>query len=299
MATLKGLGFQLSVDNAPVTGERLPAATLESDSSDGDSESSIQRHIDFWDRDGDGRISLADTWIGLHDLGFSMISSAIVTVASHASLTVPSSLAVTHSLDPYLGVYVAESPKYILSILSGKCFYDEHGRFCPTPFEEVFASSSERQQDSLDTGEIQDFVKRRRRPTHLAAWVVTVAEWHIVALFRQDGTISKTRLRQIYDGSILSEIRQTRKVSHALWPLSEVEKSVHGPAVIYAARHLLLISIAISKAVVMLFVSCIGYGCLNSITSKDFRATVYVWTIGWTLLAWRSLQNVARDKSLF
>ncbi|KAJ5195534.1 Caleosin related protein-domain-containing protein [Penicillium cinerascens] len=298
MAALKGLGFQLSVDNAPVTGERLPAATLESDSSDGDSESSIQRHINFWDRDGDGRISLADTWIGLHDLGFSMISSAIITFAIHASLTVPTSLAVTYSLDPYLGVYVTETPKYILSALGGRCFYDERGRFCPASFEEVFASSSERQQDSFDTGEIQDFVKRRRRPTHLAAWVVTVAEWHIVALFRQNGTISKTRLRHIYDGSFLSKIRQTRKESHALWPLSEVENSVHVPAVVYAARRLLLISMAISKAVVMLAVSCIGYGCLTSIASKDFRATVDVWAIGCALLAWRSLQNVSRDNSL-
>lgn len=36
MAALKGPGFQLSVDNAPVTRERLPATTLEGDSSDGD-----------------------------------------------------------------------------------------------------------------------------------------------------------------------------------------------------------------------------------------------------------------------
>lgn len=46
-----------------------------------------------------------------------MISSAIVTLAIHASFSVPTSLAVTHRLDPYLGVYVAETPKYIVRFI--------------------------------------------------------------------------------------------------------------------------------------------------------------------------------------
>lgn len=70
------------------------------------SQTVLQQHVLFWDRDGDGLIYPYDTYIGFRELGFNILFSILAMLIINVNFSYPTRLAVSYIPDPRFRVYV-------------------------------------------------------------------------------------------------------------------------------------------------------------------------------------------------
>jgi len=81
------------------------------------SQSVLQQHIIFWDRNGDGVITPIDTYIGFRELGFNIFFSLIAVVVINLNFSLPTRLAHSWIPDPLFRVYVDSIHKSKVSVV--------------------------------------------------------------------------------------------------------------------------------------------------------------------------------------
>lgn len=83
-------------------------------------QSVMQQHILFWDRDNDGQIYPWDTYVGFRELGFNIFFSLLAVLVINLNFSYPTRLAHSWLPDPWFRVYVDSVHKAKVSLENKK-----------------------------------------------------------------------------------------------------------------------------------------------------------------------------------
>lgn len=175
----------------------------------------IERHLDrFFDRNGDRKISLSETYTGVHDLGVGRAAAAAVALAINVGLgkTTGGGL-VTIDLDNIpRGKHPGDS-----GVL------DVNGEFVPEKFEAIFANHAHKYGDALTADEVSEFRKANYNGdpgANAGHFVAGLGEFGL--LFRLgaqerngESVLTKDRLHEFYNGDLFDKIAAENKEKRA------------------------------------------------------------------------------------
>ncbi|WEW58569.1 hypothetical protein PRK78_004037 [Emydomyces testavorans] len=230
MDAQKKLDFDISVKHCPATQLRPPATELERqlakpnvpranlavtrETPRGTEDycrkyrdyTTLQQHILFWDRNGDGQIAPWDTYVGFRELGFNIVFSLLAAIIINGGFSYPTRLAYSWLPDPLFRIYVGSIHKAKHGSDSG--VFDTEGRFNPQMFENIFSEHDKNGEGSLTLTELFNLMHARRCAMDPFGWGAAFFEWGTTwLLIEKDGKIYKEDLRQIYDVSGVVLIR--------------------------------------------------------------------------------------------
>ncbi|KAF8434814.1 Caleosin related protein-domain-containing protein [Boletus edulis BED1] len=175
----------------------------------------MQQHCIYWDGDRDGVIWPLDTWRGFRDLGFNLLFCFLATIVIHATLSLPTRLAMSYIPDPFLRIYIETIHANKHGSDSGA--FDTEGRFVPCKFEDMWTKYTATNprgvpRTSMNVYELWLFTRGNRLAMDLFGWVAGFLEWVATFLLvQQDGMVDKEDVRRVLDGSLFFEIRLARK----------------------------------------------------------------------------------------
>ncbi len=157
----------------------------------------LQKHVDFFDTDHDGRITLFETYQGLRRLGLGAARSAVFGGVINAAL------GPTTSRAPSLTVDASH-------INAGKHgsdtgVYDEDGHFVRQRFDRLFARYDGDEDGALDREDLARLFEGNR--TDLLGHLGSVAEFGLLLSLageERNGrkVLTRQRLEEFYDGSL-------------------------------------------------------------------------------------------------
>ncbi|KDQ60377.1 hypothetical protein JAAARDRAFT_152967 [Jaapia argillacea MUCL 33604] len=199
-------------DNIAATASHPHGTTSHDHSKHHSSQSVLQQHCSFFDRDSDGIIWPYDTFIAFHALGYSLLISLLSTIIIHANFSYPT-LPSYILPDPFFRIYIARIHRDKHGSDTGT--YDNEGRFVPQKFEDFFEKySSVEGKDGLTIRDTVRGIWGQRCIMDPIGWGAAVFEWIAtwLLLWPKDWIIRKEDVRAIYDGSIFWKIAKERKV---------------------------------------------------------------------------------------
>lgn len=168
----------------------------------------LQKHAAFFDKDGDGIVSLSETYDGLRALGLgsglSSLSAAFINGVLSPKTRPDNGTA------PRLSIYIENIYKGIHG--SDSSAYDSEGRFVAEKFEEIFAKHAKTVPDALTSDEIDELLQANRKPGDYTGWVAASSEWKILYKIGKDkdGLLRKEAVREVYDGSLFTKLAAAR-----------------------------------------------------------------------------------------
>ncbi|GJN22192.1 hypothetical protein PR202_gb09738 [Eleusine coracana subsp. coracana] len=171
----------------------------------------LQKHAAFFDHNGDGVVSISETYDAFRSLGFgigmSSVSAAFINGAL-ASKTRPENATSSH-----LDIYIENIHKGIHGSDSGA--YDAQGRFVPEKFDAIFAKHAKTTPNALTSDEIDELLQADRDPRDYQGWVGATSEWKILYNLAKDkdGLLRKDVARGVYDGSLFHQLVKERRGS--------------------------------------------------------------------------------------
>lgn len=161
----------------------------------------LQKHVAFFDQDGDGRITLGETYSGLRRLGLDPLRSAAAAAVINGALGPATSGAPRLSIDTrriHAGMHASDTG-----------VYDARGRFSITRFERLFARYDVAGEGALDGAALQRLFTDRRTDWlgHLASRAEFGLLLELTGQFR-DGrkVLTRERLLSFYDGSLFAKV---------------------------------------------------------------------------------------------
>lgn len=172
----------------------------------------LQKHVLFFDADGNGLVTRFETVLGLRRLGMSNVKASAAAIVIHVALG-PATTGRWGSLD----VSVANIKLGKHGSDTGA--YDAEGRFVPEAFERMFASFDANRSGSLSEAELlaMTAANSKLRPGGEAA---SKAEFQLLLLLAADATeaaeggtvpaLSRARLADFYDGSLFYKLAKRR-----------------------------------------------------------------------------------------
>jgi len=171
----------------------------------------LQKHVAFFDRDGDGIITPWDTYVGFRNIGFNIpfsIFAMFVINVSFAWVTQPYWFP-----NPLFWLYVENihSAKHGSDSES----YDTEGRFVPEKFEEIFSKFDTKDKHGLTLKELFSLMYHQRNIFDFFGWWAQFFEWGTLWLLCQEnGEISKEDVRSCLDGTLFYKKDDERKRKH-------------------------------------------------------------------------------------
>ncbi|KAB8088793.1 peroxygenase isoform X2 [Oryza sativa Japonica Group] len=190
-------------------GSHTPAAAAAYGEASGDAGvTALQKHAAFFDKDGDGIVSLSETYDGLRALGLgsglSSLSAAFINGVLSPKTRPDNGTA------PRLSIYIENIYKGIHG--SDSSAYDSEGRFVAEKFEEIFAKHAKTVPDALTSDEIDELLQANRKPGDYTGWVAASSEWKILYKIGKDkdGLLRKEAVREVYDGSLFTKLAAAR-----------------------------------------------------------------------------------------
>lgn len=167
------------------------------------SRTALQKHVDFFDTNHDGKITLSDTYRGLRRLGFGTLRSAGFAGVINAALGSSTSRAPSLTVDA--GRIHAAKHR------SDTGVYDQKGRFSPPRFNRLFAKYDANGDGALDGRELARLFSDNR--TDLIGHLGSKAEFGLLmelAGETRNGkkVLTRQRLEHFYDGSLFYELAE-------------------------------------------------------------------------------------------
>lgn len=178
----------------------------------------LERHVAYFDRDGDGRIRLGETVRRIHDLGVGWELSIFLALIIHAFL------GPITSRGPRLTIDVSRIARGVHAGDTG--IFDAEGRFAPAVFDQMWGETlgSERANDadaSITKAEFLRFMKAHGEQSVVGGWF-SWAEASILFCVSADAyrevdgklvpALSRRRLRRFYAGKLLHAIARLRRL---------------------------------------------------------------------------------------
>ena len=163
----------------------------------------LQKHVDFFDTNHDGKITLSDTYRGLRRLGLGAARSAAFAGVINAALGSSTSGAASLTVDAeriHAGKHGSDTG-----------VYDRSGRFSLASFRQLFTRFDADGDGALDGGELTRLLAGNR--TDLVGHLGSKAEFGLlldVAGEDSNGrkVLTRERLERFYDGSLFYELAE-------------------------------------------------------------------------------------------
>jgi peroxygenase len=179
------------------------------------SRTALQKHVDFFDADHDGRISLSETYCGLRRLGLGAARSAAFAGVINAALGSSTSGAASLSVDAeriHAGKHASDTG-----------VYDASGRFSQARFRQLFASYDSDGDGALDTVELNRMYAGSR--TDLMGHLGSRAEFGLLLdLAGEDRNgkrvLTRERLLRFYNGSLFYQLAEDVAARRASRPVT-------------------------------------------------------------------------------
>jgi peroxygenase len=170
-------------------------------------ETALQRHVQYFDDNGDGLIVPAETIKGARALGVGAIQARLLAVGLHGALGPKSSGKMTTEIriaNIHRGVH------------PGSINFDQNGEFKPAQFQAMFADYDTDRSGALSRGEIAEMLKRRKKTA--ASYYLSKTAFSVLLAVAGDvregqakePALSRSRLQAFYDGSLFPTIARER-----------------------------------------------------------------------------------------
>ncbi|CAH2033703.1 unnamed protein product, partial [Thlaspi arvense] len=177
-------------------------------------DNALEKHVAFFDRNGDGVIYPWETYQGFRALGAGRLQSAFAGLFINMGLSQKTRPGKGFSL--LFPVEVKNSRFGIHG--SDTDAYDKDGRFVESKFEEIFKKHAHTHQNALTYKEIHQLLKTNRDPKDYGGWFHRISafiEWTVLHELYQDknGLLTKETVRGVYDGSIFKQLEKQRSSS--------------------------------------------------------------------------------------
>lgn len=161
----------------------------------------LQKHVDFFDTDHDGKITLFETYQGLRRLGLGAARSAVFGGVINAALGPTTSRAPSLTVDAshiHAGKHGSDTG-----------VYDEEGHFVRESFDRLFARYDGDEDEALDREDLARLFEGKR--TDLLGHLGSVAEFGLLLSLageERNGrkVITRQRLEEFYDGSLFYKL---------------------------------------------------------------------------------------------
>jgi peroxygenase len=179
-----------------------PRETVTSRSApDSSSRTALQKHVDFFDTDRDGKITPLETYQGLRRLGLGALRSAVFGGIINAALGSSTSRAPSLTIDA----------NHIEAGMHGSDtgVFDERGFFVQESFDRLFARYDRDGDGALDQEELSRFFKGNR--TDLLGHLGSMAEFELLLTLAGEDregrkVLTRQRLGEFYDGSLFYQL---------------------------------------------------------------------------------------------
>ena len=165
------------------------------------SRTTLQKHVDFFDSDRDGKITFLETYQGLRRLGLGAARSAVFGGVINAALG--SSTSGTPSLT--VDANHINAGRHA----SDTGVYDEKGRFVQRSFDRLFARYDEDRDGALDREELARLFEGSR--TDFLGHLGSMAEFGLLLTLAGEDrkgrkVLTRERLKRFYDGSLFYQL---------------------------------------------------------------------------------------------
>jgi peroxygenase len=165
------------------------------------SRTALQKHVDFFDSDHDGKITFLETYQGLRRLGLGAARSVVFGGVINAALGSSTSRTPSLTVDAdhiHAGMHASDTG-----------VYDEKGRFVQRRFDRLFARYDEDGDEALDREELARLFRGNR--TDLLGHLGSMAEFGLLlSLAGEDRkgrkVLTRERLKRFYDGSLFYQL---------------------------------------------------------------------------------------------
>lgn len=168
-----------------------------------DEMTALQRHVSFFDYDGDGYITVVEDYRGLRALGIDPGSASAFALAINGALG-------TQTMGyPSLTISLYDIDAGMHGSDSG--IYDGEGNFVPEQFELLFDEWDLDGSDGLDPLELAARAVDDAELGDLFGVTASAAEFGLLfAIAAEDGELSRDRMRGFYDGSLFYDLAEER-----------------------------------------------------------------------------------------
>jgi len=168
-----------------------------------DEMSALQKHVSFFDYDGDGYITLLEDYRGLRALGIDPVSAsafafAIQTGLGTSTMGYPSLTISLWNIDD--GIHGSDSG-----------IYDSEGNFVLAQFDALFDEWDTNGSDGLDPVELAARAVDDAELGDFFGVTASAAEFGLLyAIAAEDGELSRDRMSSFYDGSLFYDLAEER-----------------------------------------------------------------------------------------
>lgn len=168
----------------------------------------LQKHVDFFDRDGDTQITVPETYQGLRALGLDATRSLPAAVVINLGLgkKTEGSTFVVNSNSIHLGKHPSDTD-----------IYDDNGKFSQAKFDELYEKYDTNQDGNMSKEEFVEFRARNKEDGASAIasklefdLLVELGGTHTTVDGEATQVFSKERLKEFYDGSLFPSIEAER-----------------------------------------------------------------------------------------
>lgn len=165
------------------------------------SRTTLQKHVDFFDSDHDGKITLLETYQGLRRLGLGAARSMVFGGVINAALGSPTSRTPSLTVDAdhiNAGKHASDTG-----------VYDEKGQFVQRSFDRLFARYDGDGDGALDREELARLFEGNR--TDLVGHLGSMAEFGLLLYLAGEDrkgrkVLTRQRLKRFYDGSLFYQL---------------------------------------------------------------------------------------------
>ncbi|KAI9146314.1 caleosin [Paraphysoderma sedebokerense] len=173
----------------------------------------LQQHCAFFDRNGDGKITPIETFLGFRALGFNLLISLLAVPIIHVNFFFPTQ----DSWIPNPLCYIYLKNIHRAKHGSDSETFDTEGRYVCQKFEEIFSKYDRDNKGSLTLKELWSLTEGNRNIMDPIGWFAGKFEFGVSFLLAAEKNaegswiVRKDRLRKIIDGSIFYEIEREIK----------------------------------------------------------------------------------------
>jgi peroxygenase len=168
-----------------------------------DEMTALQKHVSFFDYNGDGYVTVLEDYRGLRALGIDPLTASAFATAINAALGTPTSGYPSLTISIYgiaNGVHGSDTG-----------IYDSQGRFVPEAFERLFDDWDRNGSDGLDPAELVARTIDDADLWDLFGITASVAEFGLLyAVAAEDGELTRDRMRAFYDGTLFYDLAEER-----------------------------------------------------------------------------------------
>jgi peroxygenase len=198
-STAAGRGFMADPAIARAVGERMAALPANA--------TPLQKHALFFDRNGDGELTLLDTYRGSRALGFGRLLSGALALTINGAL----GWVTSDPIRPTLRITVAHIDRGKHG--SDTDIYDRRGQFVPEEFEDIFRRFDRDRDGALSLYELLLRARCERDLFDIVGQAISIGEFLLTyVIAAENGKLDREALLGVYDGSLFYAVEARQRI---------------------------------------------------------------------------------------